>query len=125
MNNEEKLHNLPKLKGFRKNLRRNLTPAEATLWKMLKGSNLQGRKFRCQHSVGRYILDFYCPTERLAVELDGEGHYNALTQIHDTERRWFLQSQGIKVIRFENKFVFEEPAILLERIESHFGWWQQ
>ena len=58
-------------KTKRKKLRNNLTPAEAALWNLLKNSQLEGRKFRRQHSVGFYILDFYCPSERMAIELDG------------------------------------------------------
>ena len=55
----KKLNNLPELKTFRKELRNQLTPAEAKLWNSLKGSQLDGRKFRRQHSVGPFILDFY------------------------------------------------------------------
>ena len=70
----KKVNNLPYLKTFRKELRNNLTPAEAKFWKIVQNKNLEGRKFRRQHSVGNYILDFYCPSEKLAVELDGEVH---------------------------------------------------
>ena len=122
---QETLHNRPEVKDFRKNLRSNLTPAEAVLWKMLKKSNLSGRKFRRQHSVGHYVLDFYCPAERLAIELDGEYHFDALAQIHDMKRRRYLIDQGIKTLRFENKVVFEEPAYLLNLIEIAFGWWEK
>lgn len=73
-NSEEKTHNLPRIKAFRRKLRSNLTPAEAALWNILKNSKVEGRKFRRQHSVGKYVLDFYCPAERPAVELDGQGH---------------------------------------------------
>ena len=70
----ERLNNKTVLEPRRKKLRRNLTPAEAFLWTVLKNSNLAGRKFRRQHSVGNYILDFYCDSEKLVVELDGEVH---------------------------------------------------
>ena len=59
----------------RKELRRNLTPEEAVLWTQLKAKGLDGSKWRKQHSVGNYILDFYCPEAKLCVELDGERHY--------------------------------------------------
>ena len=68
------INNKKSLKSFRKELRINLTPAEAKLWTYLQKSKLDGRKFRRQHSVESYILDFYCPAEKLAVELDGEVH---------------------------------------------------
>jgi len=117
-----KLKTIPELKTFRKELRSNLTPAEARLWTMLKGAKLDGRKFRRQHSVGPYILDFYCSFERLAIELDGQVHMNYEAQEYDYERSLFLQFYGVKVIRFENKWVFEEPDWLLGQIKSSFGW---
>ena len=117
-----RVNNLPQLKRYRTRLRKNLTPAEATLWGYLKGSKLEGRKFRRQHSVGNYILDFYCPGERLAVELDGEVHFNENAMEYDYERKLFLESFGIKVIRFENRLVFEETEYVLNRISSYFGW---
>jgi very-short-patch-repair endonuclease len=115
------VHNLPHLKHFRKELRKNLTPAEATLWRMLQQKKLDGRKFRRQHSVGNYILDFYCPAERLAIELDGEVHNNVSAQEYDLERDLFLKHFGIKVLRFENRMVFEQPEMVLEAIRLEFG----
>ena len=67
------IHSLPKVKELRIALRKRLTPAEAAFWKIVKGSKFEGRKFCRQHSVGNYILDFYCPSEGLAVEFDGIG----------------------------------------------------
>ncbi|MEQ1603900.1 MAG: DUF559 domain-containing protein [Pyrinomonadaceae bacterium] len=122
---DERLHNQKRVKDFRRKLRRELTSAEAALWKLLKNSRLEGRKFRRQHSVGNYVLDFYCPAERLAVELDGEVHFDALAEVHDAKRRRFLIDNGIKVIRFENRLVFEETNYVLERIVERFGWWKQ
>jgi len=55
-----------------------MTPAEAKLWTYLKGKQLEGRKFRRQHSVSQYILDFYCPASKLAIELDGQAHNSAM-----------------------------------------------
>lgn len=69
------VHNLKDFENNRKSLRKKLTAAEATLWNLLKGKKLDGRKFRRQHSVNQYVLDFYCPSERLAIELDGEHHF--------------------------------------------------
>ena len=115
----------PYLQTFRTDLRKTLTPAEATLWKSLQGSKLEGRKFRRQHSVGNYILDFYCPAEHLAVELDGQVHRSDLAELFDHERTLFLTAYGIKVIRFENFLVFEELESVLFRIKSWFGWWKE
>ena len=116
------VHNLPELRTFRTKLRKNLTPAEASFWKLAKNSRVDGRKFRRQHSVDRYILDFYCPSESLGIELDGEVHFNELAADYDYERKLFLQFYGIKVIRFENKLVFDEPEYVVDRIRGSFGW---
>jgi very-short-patch-repair endonuclease len=115
-------HNMPELKTFRTELRSRMTPAEARFWTIVKNSLLDGRKFRRQHSVGRYILDFYCPSERLAVELDGKPHFNVLADIYDQERTWFLERYRIKVIRFENKLVFENEEFVIHKIRSCYGW---
>ncbi len=118
----KQINNLPYLKTFRKDLRSHLTPAEATFWKVVQNSKLAGRKFRRQHSVGNYILDFYCPSEKLAIELDGEVHFNDAAREYDYERKLFLQHYGIKVLRFENRLVFEDLEWVLGVIKSNFGW---
>ena len=115
----------PYLKTFRTELRKNLTPAEASLWKVLKRSQLEGRKFRRQHSVGDYILDFYCPAERLAVELDGQVHKSERAELYDHERKLFLNYYGILVLRFENFLVFDELEYVLGNIRYWFGWWER
>ncbi len=116
----ENLHNHRYLKERRRELRNNLTPAEASLWKALQNKQLEGRKFRRQHSVGNYILDFYCPAEQLAVELDGAGHFTAAGIEADRVRDKFLGELGITVLRFENRQVFEQLEMVLEKIRVHF-----
>ena len=116
------LNNQLSLKPIRKDLRKNLTPAEAKLWTYLKTSQLENRKFRRQHSIENYILDFYCPQENLAIELDGEVHNGFSQRKYDKARDNFLKSKGIKVLRFENKIVFENPIGLLKAIKNEFGW---
>jgi very-short-patch-repair endonuclease len=116
------LNNLPDLRTFRTELRHKLTPAEASFWNLVKNSQLDGRKFRRQHSVGRYILDFFCPSECLGIELDGEVHFNADAAEYDYERKLFLLHFHIKVIRFENKLVFEERDRVIYRIRENYGW---
>ncbi len=114
------LHNIHSLKEKRRELRNNLTPAEATLWKCLQNKQLDGRKFRRQHSVGNYILDFYCPSEKLCIELDGAEHFTSAGFEYDTERTAFLNGCGIRVIRFENKLIFQSLEMVLEEIKSCF-----
>jgi len=77
------INNLSSLKQRRKDLRNNLTPAEIKLWKCLQNKQLEGRKFRRQHSLGSYIIDFYCPAEKIAVELDGQIHFNTVNESYD------------------------------------------
>jgi very-short-patch-repair endonuclease len=114
------IHSLPKLSDFRKTLRRNLTPAEAAFWNLVKQSRFERRKFCRQHSVGNYILDFYCPSEKLAVELDGKSHYSTEGQQYDEQRRQFLESKDIIVVRFENRRVFEETEWVLDVLRANF-----
>ena len=115
---EDQIHNRKELKPLRRNLRNNSTSAEATLWKNLKGRQLEGKKFRRQHSVGFYILDFYCPAERLCIELDGAGHFTESGIAYDEERTLFLKSLNIRVLRFENKEVFKALDSVLDRIRN-------
>ena len=114
------LNNLPHKKDHRRTLRSNLTPAEATLWNSLKNAQLQNRKFRRQHSIGEYILDFYCAEEKLAVELDGAGHFDVVGEAHDAVRTAYLSSLGVVVLRFENKIVWSALDGILYEISRHF-----
>ncbi|MDX5418771.1 MAG: DUF559 domain-containing protein [Hymenobacteraceae bacterium] len=116
-----KLHNRPYLKNFRRDLRNNSTGAEGELWKYLKGGQLHGRKFRRQHSIENFILDFYCPSERLAVELDGQLHFSGIAHSYDQERDLQLKTLGITVLRFENKEVFQQLEAVLHEISSNFS----
>ena len=122
---DKRVHDIPRLKTFRTKLRKRLTPAEAALWMCLRRSKLDGRKFRRQHSVGPYILDFFCYTERLGIELDGEVHRNVPAAWYDHERKLFLNSFGIRIIRFENFYVFQEPEFVISCIRGNFGWWKE
>ncbi len=80
-------------------LRREMTLPEVMLWQRLRGRKGEGPTFRRQHPVGAYILDFYCPAARLAVEIDGAGHDTADQARHDARRDAWLASQGIEVMR--------------------------
>ncbi len=86
----------------RRNLRRDATRAEALLWVALRKHRLSGRKFRRQHSIGPYVLDFYCPAMRLAVELDGGAHDHEAVQAYDRHRETYLARHQIRVLRFIN-----------------------
>ena len=92
-------HNHPILKERRMELRKNQTPQEVLLWAKLRRTQL-GFKFKRQHSIGPYILDFYCPDKKLAIELDGSQHLQ--NKEYDRERTDYLSVLEIRVIRFWN-----------------------
>jgi len=115
-----KIYNKLEYKKFRQELRKNLTTAEIKLWKCLQNSQLEGRKFRRQHSIGNYIVDFYCPKEKLAIELNGNVHLNANNEQYDVNRDNYLKTLGIKVLRFENDDIFNKTEIVIENIKSNF-----
>ena len=122
---EQCINNHPDLKMFRRELRNDLTPAEAKMWIYLQRKRLDGRRFRRQHSIGPFILDFYCPAERLAIELDGQPHMNAEAVEYDRERDLFLAHYGILVLRFVNRWIFENPQGVLNHIRKNFGWYEK
>src|SRR5437764_1475231 len=110
------ISNIASKRKFRKDLRNSLTPAEASLWKCLSRSQLDGKKFRRQHSVGRYIVDFCCPECRLVIELDGQHHFSPTIEEYEAGRTVFLERLGWRVIRFENQEIFDNLDGVLETI---------
>ena len=121
MNNSKYSSNKIEFKHYRKDLRNRSTSAEATLWNLLKNKQLEGRKFRRQHSIENYIVDFYCSSEKLIIELDGNPHGDYLQIQKDEVRDKFFESNGYKVIRFENRFVFQDPEFVVEIIKKSFS----
>lgn len=117
---QPRIHNLKEFENRRKHLRKKLTPAEAALWSLLKSKQLNGRKFRRQHSVDKYISDFYCPSERIAIELDGEHHFTDEGLRYDEERTNYLNALKIQVLRFENEEIFQSPEQVFVEIKKHF-----
>lgn len=117
----KRINNYKYLKNYRKEIRNNPTKAESMLWKALQKRQLDGRKFRRQHSLGNYIVDFYCPEEKLIVELDGEVHNNFINAAYDDKRTLDLKAFGTKILRFENNLVFEQMDMVLDAIRTEFG----
>jgi very-short-patch-repair endonuclease len=115
-----RLYNLRKLKNRRQELRNNPTEAESLLWKTIQHSKLNGRKFRRQHSVGYYILDFYCPEERLAIEIDGDSHDRKDAEEYDAGRTEFLESIRIRVLRLKNEEVIKNLDAVAKKIQRQF-----
>src|SRR5512145_2079431 len=87
-----------KLKPIAREMRHEPTPAEDALWQVVRDHKIKGAKFRRQHSVGPFIVDFYCSKAKLVIEVDGSIHQ--YTQEEDAVRQEFLESMGLQVIRF-------------------------
>jgi len=100
----------------RRHLRSHSTPAEVVLWRHLKGRQLDGYRFRRQYGIGPYILDFCCPAVGLAIELDGAVHDTPSAQVYDAARTDALAGEGLRVLRFENRRVFEDLEGVLAEI---------
>ena len=112
----QRIHNRNEKKLKRVELRNSGTAAETTLWKHLQRRQLEGKNFRRQHGIGPYIVDFYCPECRLIVELDGQPHYEFIADVYEAERTKYFSQFGIKVVRFENRLVFEALEAVLATI---------
>jgi very-short-patch-repair endonuclease len=113
-----KIYNKACEKDKRRILRNNMPKAELVLWTKLKSKALDGYKFRRQYSVGKYVVDFYCPKLKLAVEVDGDSHFSEGAERGDKERQNFIESFGISFLRFTNNDIYENLDAVLERIET-------
>ncbi len=116
--NSKFLYNNNSLLDRRRELRKNPTEAEKVLWQRLSNRRLGGIKFVRQSSVGPYILDFYCRSLRLAIELDGNVHKEDEAKIYDAERERYLENLNIKTIRFWNEEVLKDMKGVLERVNK-------
>lgn len=111
-----KLFNQTLLKEKRKELRNNSTLSEKILWSKLKKGNSFNLKFRRQYSIGNYIVDFYCTELKLAIEIDGDSHFQEGSEKKDLKRTNFLTEQGIELIRFTNNDVKDNWQSVLNEI---------
>ncbi|PWT91039.1 MAG: hypothetical protein C5B54_06140, partial [Acidobacteria bacterium] len=100
--------NKPESKNRRRYLRKNLTTAEKLLWKKLRKENLKGLKFRRQYGVLDYVIDFYCPEYKLAIEIIGDVHGYRSRQKSDLDRKKKIESFGIKMLSYTNIQVKDE-----------------
>ena len=99
-------------------MRREGSKAEALLWRRLRDRRLGGFKFRRQQRASGFILDFYCPEARLAIELDGGQHGEKPQQEYDQRRANTLKATGIQIIRFWNDDVLKQTDTVLEQIQA-------
>jgi very-short-patch-repair endonuclease len=106
----------PDLKEFANSLRNNMTDAEKKLWRYLKSENIKGKRFYRQKILNNYIVDFYCASSKLVIELDGGQHYKQESKQKDSKRDDYLRSVGLKVLRFSDLDVLKNMDGVLQRI---------
>jgi very-short-patch-repair endonuclease len=106
----------PEIEQAARQLRQQLTPAESRLWQALNNRQINGLRFRCQHPVGRFILDFYCPSCKLAIEVDGDIHIEQAQK--DAARTELLETYCYRVLRFNNEEILTDLNRVLEVIKN-------
>ncbi|WP_017196896.1 endonuclease domain-containing protein, partial [Acinetobacter venetianus] len=104
----------PQLLEFAKTMRTNATDAEHLIWQLLRAKRFMNLKFRRQHVIAPYIVDFYCHELGLVIELDGSQHNTDDGRAYDFERTKFLEALGLKVVRYWNNDVFTNTELVLE-----------
>ncbi|MDP1914545.1 endonuclease domain-containing protein [Brevundimonas sp.] len=104
-----------------RDLRRRLTLPEVVLWTALRGRRLGGLRFRRQHPIGPYIVDFFCPALRLALEVDGRVHEHPDSLRHDRRRTDWLNERGVEVFRISARAVLENLDGVLLVIRQRAG----
>ena len=102
-------------------MRQHPTVTEAILWQRLRHKRVGGFRFRRQHPIGRFIVDFYCAEKKLVVEVDGETHSQLGSEEYDSQRQLFLQHMGLKVLRFANEQVIGETDAVVEAIAEELN----
>ena len=107
----------PIIKNNSRNLRKNMTDVERMLWAKIRGRQLQGFRFRRQHPIGSYIIDFICLELKLIIELDGSQHMGQ--QQYDMKRSQWLQSNGFKIMRFWNSDILDDLDGVMQAICMH------
>lgn len=113
-----KLFNQEGVKSIRQHLRHHMPKAELVLWAHLRGHQLAGYKFRRQYSVGPYVVDFYCPSVKLAIEVDGDSRFATGAVTADRKRQHYIAGKGIRFLRFTNQQVMRNLDSVLKIIES-------
>jgi very-short-patch-repair endonuclease len=108
-----------KLKTLARQLRKNMTEAEGFLWQRIRRKQLKGRQFYRQKNIGNYIVDFYCPSAQVIVELDGGQHYTQEGIRRDQAKDKHLDGLGFTILRFSDREVFKNIEGVLERIFEH------
>jgi very-short-patch-repair endonuclease len=113
------LYNQNSEKDKRRQLRQNITKAEKLIWDKLRDRQLENCKFRRQYSADKFVIDFYSPELKLAIEIDGDSHFLDGAVEYDKARQEFIESAGIKFLRFTNNYVYANLPVVLENIAQN------
>ena len=113
-----KVFNRSSEKGIRRQLRNSMTEEEVILWSRLKNRQVCGCKFRRQYGVGPFVVDFYCPEKKLAIEVDGGGHFEDEAIIQDRKRQAYIEKYGIRFLRITNLDVRKNLGGVLIAVED-------
>ncbi len=111
------IFNRPEYRDLRRSLRKNMTTAEQLLWQSLRRDQL-GVRFRRQHGIGRYIVDFYCRQARLVIEVDGLIHQRDAIKANDQEKDDYIKALGLKIVRFTNDEIQDSVHSVVQRINE-------
>jgi very-short-patch-repair endonuclease len=114
-----KIFNKSAVKSKRRSLRKEMPPAEVALWQVLRNKQVSGCKFRRQYSVDKYILDFYCPSAKLAIEVDGDSHFSETSIASDAIRQKAIEHLGIRFLRFTNGDIYENIDEVVSKISEY------
>ena len=117
------IFNHPNLTSLRQKLRKDMPTAEVILWSELQGKRFMGLKFRRQYGIGRYVVDFYCPRLKLAIEVDGDSHSSPKAERYDKKRQEYIERKGIKIIRCDNNDVYKNIDGVIEDIVYEVKRW--
>jgi very-short-patch-repair endonuclease len=113
-----KLYNQSSEKSKRQVLRKNMPVAEKIIWAKLRNQQIEDCKFRRQYSIDVFVVDFYTTELKLAIEIDGDSHYQDGIPEYDHERQLFLESKGTRVLRFTNQEIYKDLDAVLEKIKE-------
>lgn len=111
----------PELMRIAGDLRKSMTPAEKVLWNQLRNRKVQGFRFRRQHPIKDFIVDFFCYDAMLVIEVDGSVHEEARQKERDEQRTLILKRLGIGEIRFTNDEVIHHTEQVIKKIESELS----
>ncbi|BAY84884.1 hypothetical protein NIES267_43820 [Calothrix parasitica NIES-267] len=110
------IYNKKSEKDKRRKLRQDIVKAEKIIWNRIRNRQIEDCKFRRQYSVDKFVIDFYNPILKLAIEIDGESHFQEGAAEYDKERQIYIESLGITFVRFTNNDVYENLDGVLESI---------